>query len=86
MSINCLAHHGLVPLDYPATGSGKLGQLEVKVGCIVTMNIESNDLFVLYYIIYEWMFFSKKKKKERKNGSKMNKIGTCYLSINCLAQ
>ena len=40
-------------LDYPATGSGKWGQLEVKVGCIVTMNIESNDLFVLYYIIYE---------------------------------
>ena len=63
MSINCLACHGLVLLDYPVTGSGKWGQLEVspkgssfenqkdwyflKVGCIVTMNIEGNDLLIL---------------------------------------
>ena len=27
--INCLAHHGWMPLDYPATSSGGWGQLPV---------------------------------------------------------
>ena len=30
MSINCLARHGIVSLDYPATDSGRWGQLKVS--------------------------------------------------------
>ena len=66
MSINCLARHRLVLLDYPATGSNRWGQL--RVGLLATG--ESKGLF----FIKVSTLYKKKKEKEKEKSTECNLV------------